>query len=111
MMIDEYWGAIQQRICPRCIDGNGTGACGLPPGEVCPVKSLLPELISTVAHVRADTYEEYVAALRQNVCVRCNHLQNDLSCAKREDLECALNRYYPLIIDIVNLGRPGGTGS
>ncbi len=46
--------------------------------------------------------EPYVEVLRTNVCSRCDFHSPDGSCEKRDKLECALDRYYPLVIEKVH---------
>ena len=101
METHEYWRVIQQKICPRCLDGDGTGDRRLPVGEECALKSFLPQIITTVAKTESDSIDAYIAALRRHICIFCDHQQIDLSCSKRDHLECALDRYFPLVVEIV----------
>jgi hypothetical protein len=101
MDLQQYWEVIQRKICPRCLDGDGGGACRLPVDEECALKSLLPEIVATVTNVQAASLESYVTTLRQNVCSLCKHQASDSSCRKRHELECALDRYYPLVVEII----------
>ena len=105
MELQEYWQAIQQRICPRCLDGDGQGSCRLPNGEECTLKSFLPQMVVTIANTKTDSMDAYIAALRRHVCILCDHQQANMSCKKRNDLECALDRYYPLVVEIVEAVR------
>lgn len=105
MELQPYWQAIQERICPRCLDGDGEGTCRLPVGEECALKSFLPQMVETVANARSTSIDTYVAALRKHVCVLCDHQQADMICKKRNDLECALDRYFPLVVEIVETVR------
>ena len=109
MSLDEYWTRIQSRICRRCVDGDGLGNCRLPAGEECSLKHYLPEIISTVESTHADRIDEYIALLRKNICAVCDYQNADLVCLKRNRLECALDRYYPLVIDIIEMVKEDGT--
>jgi hypothetical protein len=99
--MNSYWETLQEKICRKCIDGNHKGDCLLPVGETCALKSLLPEIVFTVANVKSTAYEGYVHALRRNVCVLCDWQDGHGMCRKRDTLECALDRYYPLVVEIV----------
>ncbi|HEV8539395.1 MAG TPA: hypothetical protein VGR15_10810 [Bacteroidota bacterium] len=105
MELQQYWQAIQQKICPRCLDGDGEGNCRLPVGEECALKSFLPQMVVTIANVKSTSIESYIAALRRHVCILCDHQQADMACMKRNNLECALDRYYPLVIEIIETVR------
>jgi hypothetical protein len=99
------WNAMQNRICPKCIDGNRKGDCLLSAGEICPLKESFSEIITTVQSVEGNRYEDYVAALRANVCSACRHQEANGVCLKRNHLECALDRYFPLVIDVIDAAR------
>jgi len=101
MEFQEYWDVIQERICPRCIDGDGKGNCRLPIGERCALKSFLPQLVTTIIQTKSESIDGYIASLRNNICSMCEHQQDDFSCPKRSDLECALDRYFPLVLEII----------
>ena len=100
-----YWEEIQKRICHKCIDGDGKGNCQLPADEICPLKLYLPEIVTTVANVKADSYAAYVNSLRRNVCILCDWQSPEGMCQKRAELECALDRYYPLAVEIIKYIR------
>ncbi len=105
MELDQYWQVIQEKICPRCLDGDGHGECRLPVGEECALKSFLPQIVITIANAKSDSIEGYVNLLRRNVCILCEHQNADMSCKRRNDLECAIDRYYPLVLQIVETVR------
>ena len=105
MELEQYWKVIQEKICPRCLDGDGAGNCRLPVGEECALKSFLPQIVMTVANTKSASMDAYVAALRRHICILCDHQQADMSCRKRTDLECALDRYFPLVVEIVETVR------
>ncbi len=105
MPIDGYWQKIQSRICKRCVDGDGYGNCHLPGTEECSLRHYLPDIIKTVSEIREEKIDAYVARLRKNVCAVCEDQTADLVCQKRNRLECALDRYYPLVIDIIETIR------
>jgi len=95
------WEEVQKKICRKCIDGDGRGNCRLPVDEECALKSNFPLIVQTVSAVNATDYEEYVQVLRKTVCTSCSHQDREGNCWKRNRLDCALDRYYPLVIEIV----------
>lgn len=101
----QCWQLIQERICPRCLDGDGQGDCRLPIGEECALKSFLPQVVMTITQTKSDSMEAYVSTLRSHVCGLCDHQKPDMTCKKRNDLECALDRYYPIIVEIIEAVR------
>lgn len=99
------WDSIQHRVCPKCIDGNRKGDCLLLAGETCALKESFNEIVSAVSGVRSDRYEDYVVAIRSGICANCVHQDADGVCRKRNHLECALDRYLPLVIDVIDAAR------
>ena len=104
-MVTPYWELLQARICHRCLDGDGKGNCRLPAGEECALKVFLPEIVGTITRMKSGSYHAYVNALRNQVCAHCDGQREDGTCSKRETLECALDRYYPLVIEVIESVR------
>lgn len=100
-MINSYWELVQAKICHKCTEGDHQGNCRLPAGEQCSLKAFLPEIVTTIVNMRSASYQAYVNALRNNVCISCTSQRADGSCWKRDTLECVLDRYYPLVIEVI----------
>lgn len=100
--MDAAWNLIQSKVCRKCMDGDGKGHCRLPAGETCALKESLPAILRTVESVGWAPYEEYVRALRVNVCAQCKDQDAYGVCVKRNSLECALDRYYGLVIRVID---------
>ena len=98
---EEYWEALQRKICARCIDGDGTGACLIAPGSDCAMKTHFPRIIETVNAVFSPSVEPYVDQLRRNVCAVCTGGSSEGACLLRNETECALDRYFPLIVQVI----------
>lgn len=98
--MDRYWESIREKVCRKCIDGDGKGNCRLQRHDSCALQEFHPAAFSLVAALEADSYDAYVQTLRARICFACEHQTADGVCRKRQSLECALDRYYPLIIDV-----------
>lgn len=105
--MEQYWDLIQARVCRKCVDGDGRGHCLLPATEPCALRESLPEIIRIARETESGTYEDSVNALRSQICDRCSHQLNDGTCRKRDRLECALDRYYVLVLDVLDDVRTG----
>ena len=99
--MDQYWDVIRQKVCRKCIDGDGKGGCRLPIDESCGLDKFFPEIVQTVSSVRSASVQDYVEALRANICKNCEHQFANGVCKKRDTLECALDRYFPIVIDVI----------
>jgi hypothetical protein len=99
--MDPYWEAVRLKVCRKCIDSDGHGNCRLPSEETCGLEVFFPELVATVNAVQSDSYDGYLKALRQNICAHCEHQSAEGMCRKRDSLECALDRYFPMVVEAI----------
>lgn len=97
----KYLEEIQARICPKCIDGDGKGNCLISHGAECAVKVFFPQIVEAVHSAHSTSMEAYESALREKVCGVCSHQASDGKCTLRNDVECALDRYFPLIVQAI----------
>ncbi len=96
-----YEEAILERICSVCIDLRDDGSCGIDPKLECSVKEHLPEIIGVVQGVNSNLIGDYVERLRQNVCKICESPEPDGTCEVRARTDCALNRYFNLVVEAI----------
>lgn len=109
--MEMFWEALRLKVCRACLDGDGEGNCRLPVGETCALEVFLPELVEFVSTNPEASHETYVELLGKTICVYCDHQVSDGTCAKRQSLECALDRYYPTIIEIIGTVKTTVAGS
>ena len=98
---DEYWQLIERRICSKCVDGDGLGGCRLPHGTECAMKKYLPQILEVVGSVYGHSIEPYERVLRNKICGICVHESPAGVCSLRNEVDCALDRYFPLIVEII----------
>jgi hypothetical protein len=96
-----YWDLIQQRVCSKCIDGDRRGACRIGPERECSLKKYFPQIPDIVSSVQSQSIEPYETKLRNTICAICVHQSPDGVCSVRNDVECALDRYFPLIVEVI----------
>jgi hypothetical protein len=97
----EYWEALQARICTRCADGDGVGGCRIAPGRTCAIETHFPRIIASVNSVYSPSIEPYEEQLRKRVCGVCKEQAADGTCQLRDTIDCALDRYFPLIVQVI----------
>lgn len=98
---DEYWEAVQEKVCVKCLDGDGRGGCRIGKDEVCALKSYFPAVIDVVNSVYSHSIIPYEEELRRRVCTVCRHQSVNGVCHLREQVECALDRYFPLLVEVI----------
>lgn len=99
--LDEHWQAVSARVCVKCIDGDADGNCRLSGVDQCGLKLHFPRIVETVLSVKSDRMEPYIEALRKNVCAYCVHQSPDEKCTFRANVDCGLDRYFPLIVEAI----------
>lgn len=99
--LDEYREVVRAKICAKCVDGDANGGCRIGGEQACAIIDHLPRIVETVLSVESDRLEPYVKALRENVCAGCQHQETSGNCAVREKVDCPLDRYFPMIVDVL----------
>lgn len=95
-----YLEAIKERVCRHCIDADSDGNCRLTPDKLCTIEANYDRIVKAILSTRSDRYEDYVAALRENVCENCSYGTPE-NCDDRNLVECPLDRYYPMVVDAI----------
>ena len=98
---DEYWQAVSAKVCVKCIDGDSNGHCRIGDERECGLNTHFPKIVETILAVESERLEPYLHALRQNVCADCLHQSTDGTCTVRTQVDCPLDRYFPMIIDVI----------
>jgi hypothetical protein len=99
--LEDYWQAVSAKVCIKCIDGDGNGNCRLTGSLACGLRMHFPKIVETVLSIHSDEMEPYIEALRKNVCAYCAHQSPDGRCSFRINLDCGLDRYFPLIVETI----------
>lgn len=115
MEYQSYWPSIREKVCTKCVDGDGFGNCRLDPAIECALQKYLPLIVDAVNRVRSDEMEDYVRELRAITCAQCSQQSVNGYCLLRKEVDCALDRYFTLVVEAIeevnlNAGmvHPGG---
>lgn len=103
--LSDYCRAVSARVCLRCIDSDSDGRCRLTQEQQCALIVHFPKIVATIFSVESDRLEPYVDALRKNVCASCSHQSAEGSCTLRNHVDCGLDRYFPMIVNIIQQSR------
>lgn len=96
---------LRQRICSVCVDRNVDGTCSLSQRHECALFDRFPRIVRAISRVDSDKIDDYVTAIREDVCVDCINQALDGSCKLREEVRCVLDRYLLLIIGAIEEAR------
>ncbi len=96
-----YLDAIRRRVCTVCLDQRDDGSCQLAGHRLCAIEAHLPRIIEAVMGIDSSRMDEYVDAIKAQVCSECRNENLDGSCTFRERGECGLWTYLPLVVDAI----------
>lgn len=99
--LDRMDRRLRERICPSCVRFTSVGTCSLPEDRPCTLFTNLPEVVSLVQGTHSGKIAPYVDELRGKVCAACHFEDEHGSCPCRADVDCALDTYYPLIVETI----------
>ena len=92
---------VRDRICKVCTERTADGECGLEEPQQCALFRLFPQVAQAINSVRSDDVNDYIAAIRKNVCSVCEGQAADGSCETRQQVRCALDAYLLLVVDAI----------
>ena len=99
--MNPFWESVRMSVCRKCIDGDSKGNCRLPHDELCALREYFPALLESLSAVKSHSLEPYVETLRAHICTQCSYQTGSGTCRRRDTMECALDRYFPLIVEKV----------
>jgi hypothetical protein len=77
------------------------GQCGLEKPNDCALFRLFPQVAQAIQSVKSDDIQQYLDAIRRNVCAVCIDQASDQSCETRQQVRCALDAYLLLVVDAI----------
>lgn len=97
----ELEAIIRTKICGICSDRTNEGQCGLEQPDTCALFRLFPQVARAIQSTHSDDINDYVAAIRSQVCSICGDQATDGTCEKRRQVNCALDAYLLLVVDAI----------
>lgn len=98
-----YEAAITRHVCHHCIDFGDDDLCHVKSGKTqCVVIKNLKEIVYISHLVNSTRIDPYVKVLRERICAHCADSHDEgKTCESRKELECCLDRYFPLILQAI----------
>lgn len=97
----ELEAMVRDRICKVCTERTVEGQCGLEEPSSCALFRLFPQVAQAIQSVKSDDIQQYIEAIRRNVCSVCTEQSPDGSCETRQQVQCALDAYLLLVVDAI----------
>jgi hypothetical protein len=92
---------VRNRICNVCTSRTVDGECGLENPSSCALFRLFPQVAHAIQSVQSDDIQQYVDAIRRQVCTVCSDQAPDGTCETRQQVQCALDAYLLLVVDVI----------
>ncbi|MBI4597874.1 MAG: hypothetical protein HY737_05680 [Candidatus Omnitrophica bacterium] len=99
--LQPYRDALARKVHAVCLDRNLDPTSVIDTEAGCRIDRFLPELVQMVRQIRSDNLADYEAVMRERVCHQCGNLTAEDRCPVREQAECCLYRYLPLVIEAI----------
>jgi hypothetical protein len=117
--LQELEAMVRRRICSVCTERTVEGECGLDEPGSCALFRLFPHVAQAIRSVSSDDIQDYVRAIRSQVCSVCYGQASDGSCETRQLVRCSLDAYLLLVVDAIeeatgktfNKNNLGGLGA
>jgi len=77
------------------------GECGLEEPSSCALFRLFPQVAEAIRTVDSDDIQQYIEAIRRNVCSVCAEQAADGSCETRQQVQCALDAYLVIVVEAI----------
>ena len=98
---EELEAIVRNRICGVCTERTDEGRCGLEDSSSCALFRLFPQVAQAIQSVNSNDIQQYIDAIRRNVCSVCEEQAQDGSCEVRRQVQCSLDAYLLLVIDAI----------
>ena len=98
---DELEAIVRNRICGVCTERTDEGQCGLEDSSSCALFRLFPQVAQAIQSVNSNDIQQYIDAIRRNVCSVCEEQAQDGSCEVRRQVQCSLDAYLLLVVDAI----------
>jgi hypothetical protein len=97
----EVEALVRNRICGVCSDRTVDGTCGLEEPAECALFRLFPQVAQAIQSTHSDDIQDYIDAIRRDVCTVCAAQDNEGHCGLREQVRCSLDAYLLLVVEMI----------
>jgi hypothetical protein len=99
--LDELEMIVRKRICGVCTDRNDDKTCGLEEPGKCSLFRMFPLVARAIQGTDSNDIQDYIHAIRQQVCSVCALGDPDGGCEERRRVQCALDAYLVLVVEAI----------
>ncbi|MFH0734954.1 MAG: hypothetical protein V1773_11045 [bacterium] len=100
--MNKYLIALKKNVCSICCDSDEKGKCTLNNDEFCSIEIHIDQIVEVIHSSDNKNYQILYKNLKETVCKNCKAKTENGYCSVKEDANCSLERYFYLIVDIIN---------
>ncbi len=91
---------FEEEICRVCAHRTASAGCSLTATRECPIFQWSEKLSGVVGGIDSDRLGDYMDEVGRIICPDC-HQGDDGVCAERDHLNCPLDLYFGLVVEIL----------
>lgn len=99
--VHELEAIVRSRVCRECEVRTAQGACALQEPDRCKLFELFPLVAQAIVATDSSDIQDYICAIRENVCSVCLDQGLDGNCALRGQRRCALDSFLVQIAEAI----------
>ncbi|MBI3088468.1 MAG: hypothetical protein HYY91_06290 [Candidatus Omnitrophica bacterium] len=99
--LQAYRDAVATHVHGICLDRNLDPRSSLKTEAACRIDRYLPELVELAKAAGPRNGAGFEIAVEHTICLQCGHQSWLGACQVRENAECCLYRYLPLVYDAI----------
>ena len=99
--MQKYLDAVRENICKICVDSTEKGKCTLNKNEICAIEFYLPQIVEVVHQTNSEYVDDHYKTLKEKVCSDCKTRDTEGHCFLKDDANCSLDRYFPIIVETI----------
>lgn len=100
--VQPYRDAIAKRVHAVCLDRNLDPTSTVNTEVGCRIERFLPQLVELARAVGPNDLSAFEAVFEETICSQCGNLDAFGTCPVREQAECCLYRYLPLVYEAIH---------
>jgi len=97
----ELESLVRNRVCGVCTERKAEGGCGLEQSAGCALFDLFPRVAKAIQTTNSDDIQQYIEAIRRDVCSVCLEQEPAGSGERRRQVRCALDAYLVPVVDAI----------
>ena len=93
----QYIDGIRSQVCKECSKSDENGKCTAGPDAECVLELYLPQVTKALEAAHGGNIDEYVVALRTEVCATCKYKGETGYCYTSDTFGCPLESFFQAV--------------